>query len=354
MIRRGVWRNAGRSGVLLLLAGCTASPAERGGLRVAFPQLVAELSEPGGYFDTDNLISNERSYLHVMGDLDARRVRGGAYIGVGPDQNFSYIARIRPAVAFIVDIRRDNLLEHLLFKALFALADTPREYLAVLLARPVPAGPPGETVDALLARLDATSPTAAATRAARHRTDSVIATFGVPLADGDRRTIDRFHRTFIAEGLDLRFRSHGRAPMWYYPTLRDLILETDLQGRQASYLASREAFTVVDALQEQDRVVPVVGDFAGDHALHAIAEHLRERGLAVSAFYTSNVEFYLIRGGSRGAFLKNLDALPRTDGSVIIRSVFRRPFDGAPVPTRPGYASVQEVEEIGALLQTNR
>ena len=49
-------------------------------------------------------------------------VTGGAYIGVGPDQNFSYIARIRPSVAYIIDIRRDNLLLHLLFKALFARA----------------------------------------------------------------------------------------------------------------------------------------------------------------------------------------------------------------------------------------
>ena len=80
---------------------------------------IAALSEPDGYFDTDNLISNERSYLEVLPELERRNVRGGAYIGVGPDQNFSYIAHIRPSVAFILDIRRDNLLLHLLFKALF-------------------------------------------------------------------------------------------------------------------------------------------------------------------------------------------------------------------------------------------
>src|SRR5690606_36464432 len=54
-----------------------------------FARLIAELSEPGGYFDTDNLISNEASYLHVAQDLRELRGRGGAYIGVGPDQNFS-------------------------------------------------------------------------------------------------------------------------------------------------------------------------------------------------------------------------------------------------------------------------
>jgi len=88
----------------------------------SFASRVERLSEDGGDFDTDNLISNERSYLDVIPALNASRVSGGAYVGVGPDQNFSYIAQVRPAIAFIVDIRRDNLLLHLLFKALFAAA----------------------------------------------------------------------------------------------------------------------------------------------------------------------------------------------------------------------------------------
>src|SRR5215210_2847962 len=105
----------------------------------SFAARVERLSEEGGDFDTDNLISNERSYLDVIPALKAAGVSGGAYIGVGPDQNFSYIAQIRPAVAFIVDIRRDNLLLHLLFKALFSLSRTRVEYLALLFGRAVPA-----------------------------------------------------------------------------------------------------------------------------------------------------------------------------------------------------------------------
>ena len=91
----------------------------------AFASTVASLSERGGYFDTDNLISNERSYLQVIPDLRERGVRGGAYIGVGPDQNFSYISEVRPAVAYIIDVRRDNMLLHLLFKALFEVSRQP-------------------------------------------------------------------------------------------------------------------------------------------------------------------------------------------------------------------------------------
>src|SRR5436853_1013764 len=73
-----------------------------------FAALSSRLSEPGGFFDSDNLISNETSYLHVFGKLTEMKVKGGAYVGVGPDQNFTYIAKIRPTRAIIIDIRRDN------------------------------------------------------------------------------------------------------------------------------------------------------------------------------------------------------------------------------------------------------
>src|SRR5438067_256949 len=103
-----------------------------------FAALSEQLSEPNGDFDTDNLISNESSYLHVIPALEQGGVTGGVYIGVGPDQNFSYIGRIRPASAFIIDIRRDNLLLHLLFKALFAASRNRTEYLSILTGRPAP------------------------------------------------------------------------------------------------------------------------------------------------------------------------------------------------------------------------
>ena len=117
-----------------LLAGWLASgdPALRATTQSSFAAQIAALSEPGGYFDTDNLISNEGSYLHVLPELRRANVRGGAYVGVGPDQNFSYIAAIRPTTAVILDIRRDNLLLHLLFKSLFAMSRTRVEFLALL------------------------------------------------------------------------------------------------------------------------------------------------------------------------------------------------------------------------------
>src|SRR4051812_37516150 len=71
-----------------------------------FAAQIERLSEAPGEFDTDNLISNEAAYLDVIPALMASGIAGGAYVGVGPDQNFSYITRIRPSVAFIIDVRR--------------------------------------------------------------------------------------------------------------------------------------------------------------------------------------------------------------------------------------------------------
>src|SRR5207244_4416745 len=62
----------------------------------------------------------------------------GAYLGVGPEQNFTYIAAIQPKVAFIIDIRRQNLLEQLLYKALFELSTDRADFISRLFSRPRP------------------------------------------------------------------------------------------------------------------------------------------------------------------------------------------------------------------------
>jgi hypothetical protein len=314
-----------------------------------FAARVAALSEPGGYFDTDNLISNERSYLQVIPDLAGRRVTGGAYLGVGPDQNFSYIGHVRPAVAFLVDIRRDNLLLHLLFKALFASARTRVEYLSLLTGRSPPApiaGWESRSVETIVAHIDRTAPVAGAAAASlRASIRTRLMTFGVPLSTADLDTIDRFHGRFIAEGLSLQFNSTGRAPQPGYPTYRDLLFERDRAGVRQGFLASEAAFQFVKSLQARDLIVPVVGDLAGPTAVRAIGRWLSARGERLSAFYTSNVEFYLFRAGTFGRFVANLGALPRHDHAVVIRSV----FGGAGRPA-PGYNSASLVQPVGQLV----
>ena len=312
--------------------------------RTAFAAEIASLSEPGGYFDTDNLISNERSYLEVLSDLDEKKVRGGAYIGVGPDQNFSYIAHIKPSIAFILDIRRDNLLLHLLFKALFEQSHTRVEYLALLFGRAVPADANSwraAPIARIIEYIDKSGAEPKYVDELRGRLDRVVKGFGVPLSDKDLANINRFHRRFIDSGLDLQFQSFNRYSQTYYPTYRDLLVAADRTGRQGNYLASEDAFQFVKSLQDRNRIIPVTGDLSGPSALVAIGRTMSERGETLSAFYASNVEFYLDRqGGASLRFANNLGRVPHTNRSVIIRSRFNR---GMGVGS---YSEIQPVEEV--------
>jgi hypothetical protein len=321
-----------------------------------FAALVERISEPGGYFDTDNLISNESGYLNVVRALRGRGTTGGAYIGVGPDQNFSYIAAVRPEIAFITDIRRDNMLHHLLLKALLERSETRVEFLA-LLHGVAPPAEPGAWREASVERIVAWVDSAWTGRGPDHEGWLVnlreellasIAAYGVPLAEDDLETIERFHSAFVRSGLGLRFTSFGRAPRAYYPTYRQLVLETDVAGDRASYLATREAYAVVRALQLANRIIPVVGDLAGATAIREIGTVMREMDLELSAFYTSNVEYYLWRDRTFQGWVDNVQSLPSADDAVVIRSYF--PSFGREHPSAVlGYHATQSLQPVATL-----
>src|SRR5918994_5692084 len=93
-----------------------------------FWRVSADFSEAAGTFThSDNLVSNETQFVHLIRRL---RPEGGVYVGVGPEQNFNFIARLRPVMAFIVDVRRDNRDLHLLYKALFEMSDDRADFLS--------------------------------------------------------------------------------------------------------------------------------------------------------------------------------------------------------------------------------
>ena len=315
----------------------------------AFAALSQRISEPGGYFDSDNLISNESSYLHVIGAMRKLGVRGGAYAGVGPDQNFSYIAQVRPRIAFMIDIRRDNLLQHLLFKALFDIARNRAEYLALLTGRAVPSDIAKwnrRSVADIVAVIEQSAPDPDQYETTRAMVRSKVKGYGIPVSAADFETIGRIHQAFFEAGLELRFTSLGRAPRRYYPTLKTLLLERDLAGKQATYLAREEDFQYLKGMHARNLIVPVVGNLAGPHALREIGKVVTERAEKVSALYVSNVEFYLMREGTFDAFAASVRALPRTPRSVIIRSYFGGGFYGSHPQSVPGYFSTQLLQTM--------
>src|SRR5689334_2037650 len=105
-----------------------------------FWHLVNDLSEAGGYFRSDNFVSNETTFQHVIPELVKSHPSGGVYLGVGPDQNFTYIVALKPRLSIVTDIRRQNMIEHLMYKAVIELAPTRADFLTLLFSRPRPAG----------------------------------------------------------------------------------------------------------------------------------------------------------------------------------------------------------------------
>src|SRR2546428_4510191 len=103
-----------------------------------FWAMITDFSEAGGYFRSDNFLSNETGYQYVIPLMKKTIRSGGVYLGVGPEQNFTYIVGLEPKMAFVVDIRRQNMLEHLLYKALMELSRDRAEFLSRLFSRPQP------------------------------------------------------------------------------------------------------------------------------------------------------------------------------------------------------------------------
>ncbi len=286
---------------------------------VEFSRLIHQLSEEGGYFWSNNYISNETSYLHVLDDLEKLQVKGGVYIGVGPNQNFTYIAAIRPELAFIVDIRRQNLLEHLLFKVLIEKSESREDYLSRLLGRPLgtrlsPTTPLPEIVTAV----EAAPPDESYFRAQLSQVEAKLR--GIPellLTEPDFEEIRQIHREFFRQGFEIKYDSWRS---FFFPSLKEFILETDLNSRNRNWLATVEGFEYVREMQRTNRIVPLVGDFAGQQALRRLGRVLESRGATVSAFYLSNVEFYLFRQRKWPAFVDNVRELPTDERSVFIRA----------------------------------
>src|SRR5215467_3516979 len=104
-----------------------------------FWNMVTEFSETGGYFRSDNFVSNEATFQYVIKNLK-KTTPGGVYLGVGPDQNFTYIVAMQPKIAIIFDIRKQNAMQHLMYKALIETSADRAEFLSKLFSRKRPEG----------------------------------------------------------------------------------------------------------------------------------------------------------------------------------------------------------------------
>src|SRR5262249_15439371 len=99
-----------------------------------------EFSEEDGVFRSDNLLSNETTFQYIIPKLLKTTKQGRVYLGVGPEQNFTYIAALKPTMAIIIDIRHGNLDVHLMYKALFELSKDRADFVSRLFSRKRPEG----------------------------------------------------------------------------------------------------------------------------------------------------------------------------------------------------------------------
>ena len=301
----------------------------------AFWKLVTELSEPAGRFVSDNFVSNELGTLNVLSDLAKDRSGEGAYLGVGPEQNFTYIVALKPKIAFIVDIRRQNMIEHLMYKALIELSSDRAEFLSRLFSRPRPANA-GKDSDAV-ALLDAFRGINADRDFFEENLAAVknrlIKDHGFTLNEEDESMLGYVFSAFYAGGPYLTYSGPSQmlrpATAQIMPTYEQLMVDVDEQGRYRSYLATEEDFLTLQQLQKNNLIVPLVGNFAGPKAIRAVGEYLKARNKTVTAFYLSNVEHYLFMSPDDWRnFYANVSTLPLDARSVFIRPLIKTGNEG--------------------------
>jgi hypothetical protein len=292
-----------------------------------FWKLVTDYSESNGYFRSDNFVSNENTYQWVIPELQRTTKTGGVYLGVGPDQNFTYLVALKPKIAFIFDIRRQNMLTHLMYKVLLEQSADRADFMARLFSRPRPGGLDTlSTAQAIFAAYQAVPPDSMAYR--RNIVaifDRLQKTHGFKLSDDDTGTINVVYRAFVAYGPDINYNSkmssaygRGRMPSW-----AELQIETDSAGTNRSYMATEANFRALKDLEMNNLVVPLVGDFAGAKAIRSVGQYLKDRNATVTAFYLSNVEQYLFQSEDDWKkFYTNVGTLPLDAASTFIRSVF--------------------------------
>jgi hypothetical protein len=304
-----------------------------------FWKLAEILSEPEVFFPGENYVSNEAKYADTLGQLQRRVKSGGVYIGVGPEQNFNHIAATQPKIAFIVDIRRQNALEHLMYRALFEMCPDRADFLSRLFSRKRPQLRSGDASIRQLMEVFATMPEngAAFEQNLKEIRTRLVQEHGFELTDNDIQAIAKIPKIFSQWGPGANYASDGPLGQGVangtnkaFPTYSGLMTAADKDGLIRSYLANEDSYRFIRNMQMKGLIVPVVGDFGGPKAIRSIGQYLKDHGATVTTFYTSNVESELlqpvklppgreIKNGGWKAFMANVASLPLDLDSVFLR-----------------------------------
>jgi hypothetical protein len=172
------------------------------------------------------------------------------YLGVGPEQNFTYISALRPRIAFIVDIRRENMLEMLMYKTLFEMSATRAEFVSRLFSRRLTSIVDSQaSVERVFAALGRRGDSQFFSENLRDIKDRLQKAHGFLLTPRDLRTIST---SMPFEAVP------RRSQIW--DELQELMGYTDLRP-QSELSRVGGHFRFVREMH-QNLIVPIVGDFA--------------------------------------------------------------------------------------------
>ena len=211
------------------------------GLRVAADSLPAQLSdqefwklssdfsEPDGFFRSDNLLSNEVWMQRVIPELLSNIKTPSVYMGVGPEQNFTYITSLKPKMVFIVDVRRGNLDLQLMYKAVFELSPDRADFVGRLFSKKRPAGLDRNSspLDIFNAYRGVETSEDLYKENLKVIDDLLVTKHHFALSDGDRQGVEYVYHAFYNFGPQLNYSSTGGFGGRYQPSYADLMVATD-------------------------------------------------------------------------------------------------------------------------------
>lgn len=212
-------------------------------------------------------ISNEHSHFVWHAPLQAL---GGAYLGVGTDQNYLLAGWSRPELLLLVDFDEAIVDLHRAYRVAFTASATPEAFLELWSQ-------------------------AGADAHAAH----IVAAFPDPALQARVLRARRIARPLVHKRLRKTLRLYKERGI---PTFLD---------DPAQYGHLRK-------LWQEDRALAVRGDLTGDATLVDIAAALRAAGLTLAVLYLSNAEQYFdyVPG-----FRRNVLALPMTERSLVLRTL---------------------------------
>ena len=295
-----------------------------------FWRIFTEFSEPGGVYPYENFVTNEETIQDVMPALTRVTTPGGVYLGVGPEQNFTYAAGVKAKLALVFDIRRQNAIEHLMYKALFEMSPTRADFVSHLFSIKTPDKVQTTSrANGLFLAFEGIKGDKAYYSQNLAAIKNGLSKHGFALSVEDLQKVEYIYDVFFRAGpeIDYKFASAFPPNMAPAPNYIQAMTDTDADKKAWSFLATEENYQFIREMQGKNLFVPIVGDFAGPKAIRKVADYLKQRNAIVSAFYVSNVEVYLAdpgRGGNQEklqTFYQNAATLPVDSSSMFIRFV---------------------------------